>query len=373
MLAAIRSVDPDTLVWYEPHVLFNNGADTNLPDFGDPNIGMSFHDYCLASNEGGGGYSDACKASDGLVMDNALKRSAATGDALLLTEFGATDDRDSLLGPLRPRRQPDDELAGVALLRLRRPDHDRLRRHAGDRARPRQASRRREPEDLDARRASRGRIRRRSPARRRTGRSTLEQEVHARVLDRAGRRPVEVLRAGDGDGDRGAGAPVPERLRGGRAGRRDPLGAGRVGAAGRGVHGDGPDGGDRGGGRRRVPELVRRAAAGGGGPEAAARVGAAACRAAREARGGAGARAGREGRCARRARARGAEARRHRPPRRGPGARALHAGGQAQGRGAGAWVQARPGVICGWSGSGGDDATSRRSSTPPTGRSRRSR
>ncbi len=100
MLTAIRAVDPRTLVWYEPQVFFNNGADTNLPDFGDAHAGMSFHDYCVASNEGGAGYSDACKASDGLVMDNALKRSAATGDAVLLTEFGATDDRDSLLGPL---------------------------------------------------------------------------------------------------------------------------------------------------------------------------------------------------------------------------------------------------------------------------------
>ena len=101
MLTAIRTVDPDTLVWYEPQVLFNNGSDTNLPNFGDDNAGMSFHDYCLASNEGGAGYSDACRTSDDLVMSNADKRSTNTGDALLLTEFGATDDRDSLLGPLQ--------------------------------------------------------------------------------------------------------------------------------------------------------------------------------------------------------------------------------------------------------------------------------
>jgi endoglycosylceramidase len=100
VLGAIRSVDPDTLVWYEPHALFNNGADTNLADFGDANTGMSWHDYCLAASEGGAGYSPACEASDGLVFANAEKRSGATGDALLLTEFGATDDRGSLLGVL---------------------------------------------------------------------------------------------------------------------------------------------------------------------------------------------------------------------------------------------------------------------------------
>jgi endoglycosylceramidase len=98
--AAIRSVDASSLVWYEPNVLFNNGADTNLANFGDKNAGMSFHDYCLTANEGGSGYSQACQQSDSLVFQNAEKRSAATGDALLLTEFGATDDRGSLLGVL---------------------------------------------------------------------------------------------------------------------------------------------------------------------------------------------------------------------------------------------------------------------------------
>jgi endoglycosylceramidase len=101
MLSAIRQVDPDTLVWYEPHVLFNNGADTNLADTGDANTGMSFHDYCLAASEGDAGYSAACQASDSLVFQNAEKRSRTTGDALLLTEFGATDDPGALEGVLK--------------------------------------------------------------------------------------------------------------------------------------------------------------------------------------------------------------------------------------------------------------------------------
>jgi endoglycosylceramidase len=100
VLGAIRTADPTSLVWYEPNVLFNNGADTQLADFRDPQAGMSFHDYCLVSNEGGGGYSDACRTSDDLVMSNADKRAATTGDALLMSEWGATDDRPSLLGPL---------------------------------------------------------------------------------------------------------------------------------------------------------------------------------------------------------------------------------------------------------------------------------
>ncbi|MEA2467204.1 MAG: endoglycosylceramidase, partial [Thermoleophilaceae bacterium] len=101
MLTAIRSVDATTIVWYEPQVLFNNGSDTNLDDFGDPHLGMSWHDYCLTANEGGGGYSADCEASDTLVFGNAEKRSTNTGDALLLTEFGATDDPAALEGVLK--------------------------------------------------------------------------------------------------------------------------------------------------------------------------------------------------------------------------------------------------------------------------------
>jgi endoglycosylceramidase len=98
-LVAIRQADPDTLVFYEPNVLFNNGADTHLADTGDAHTAMSFHDYCLTAAEGGGGYGN-CGQFDDLVFANANKRAESTGDALLLTEFGATDARDVLLGVL---------------------------------------------------------------------------------------------------------------------------------------------------------------------------------------------------------------------------------------------------------------------------------
>jgi endoglycosylceramidase len=98
-LGAIRQADPDTLVFYEPQVLFNNGADTHLADTGDARTAMSFHDYCLTAAEGNGGYGN-CGQSDDLVFANANKRAETTGDALLLTEFGATDARDVLLGVL---------------------------------------------------------------------------------------------------------------------------------------------------------------------------------------------------------------------------------------------------------------------------------
>ena len=93
---AIRAVDRRTTVFYEPHVLFNNGSQTHVAPDGD-HLGFSFHDYCLtaeASAEGTG--QGACDAFDDLVFDNADAHAAETGDAPLLTEFGATTDRTTL-------------------------------------------------------------------------------------------------------------------------------------------------------------------------------------------------------------------------------------------------------------------------------------
>jgi len=87
-LAAIRRRDPDTLVFYEPHVLFNDGVPTHLRDTGDANAALSFHDYC--------GSGAVCLKRDDRVFANAERHARASGDALLLTEFGATDDQDTL-------------------------------------------------------------------------------------------------------------------------------------------------------------------------------------------------------------------------------------------------------------------------------------
>jgi endoglycosylceramidase len=97
-IAALRQGDPRHLAFYEPNVIFNDGADTQLPKLDDKALGMSWHDYCLAgdvSGSGGGG-GEACHTEELLPFQNAQKRAAATGDTTLLTEFGATDDLDTL-------------------------------------------------------------------------------------------------------------------------------------------------------------------------------------------------------------------------------------------------------------------------------------
>src|SRR3954451_810079 len=97
-ITAIRGSDKQHLVFYEPNVIFNDGADTQLPKLDDAHLGMSWHNYCLVgdvSGSGGGG-GGGCDTEEQLPFQNAEKRANATGDTTLLTEFGATDDLDTL-------------------------------------------------------------------------------------------------------------------------------------------------------------------------------------------------------------------------------------------------------------------------------------
>jgi endoglycosylceramidase len=90
-IAGIRAADPQKLSWYEPLLTFDFGAQTSLGQSGDARAGMSFHDYCLPGAFGGP-TGDVCQTFEDLPFQNADSRAQRTGDALLLTEFGATDD-----------------------------------------------------------------------------------------------------------------------------------------------------------------------------------------------------------------------------------------------------------------------------------------
>jgi endoglycosylceramidase len=95
VIGAVRRLDHRRLIWYEPQVLFNYASNTNLPALGDPRLGFAFHDYCLQFDQGAG--TSSCPAFDDTVFANALARVAATGDALLETEFGATTNPQVLV------------------------------------------------------------------------------------------------------------------------------------------------------------------------------------------------------------------------------------------------------------------------------------
>jgi len=90
---AIRKIDKRTLVWYEPNVIFNDGPNTALGPLNDPNAGFAFHDYCLAEPANSSSATNpVCDAEDALVFANAVHHVTQTHDALLETEFGATND-----------------------------------------------------------------------------------------------------------------------------------------------------------------------------------------------------------------------------------------------------------------------------------------
>jgi len=107
VLNAIRTVDPTTLVFYEPLVTFDFGADTSHGDTGDPDAGFSFHNYCLPGAFGGPGSGPSCEALEDMVFANADKQAEETGDVPFLTEFGATDDLETIE---RIARLADDHL-----------------------------------------------------------------------------------------------------------------------------------------------------------------------------------------------------------------------------------------------------------------------
>jgi endoglycosylceramidase len=56
----------------------------------DPHAGFAFHDYCLTEPQSGS--PAGCGIPDDLVFRNAVGHVASTGEALMETEFGATDD-----------------------------------------------------------------------------------------------------------------------------------------------------------------------------------------------------------------------------------------------------------------------------------------
>jgi len=97
VFAAIRAVDPGKLIWYEPNVLFNFGAASSVTGLGDRSAGFSFHDYCAATGPQIPAYTGrSCTSLNNHVFDNADAHAQGTGDALMLSEFGATDDLASI-------------------------------------------------------------------------------------------------------------------------------------------------------------------------------------------------------------------------------------------------------------------------------------
>lgn len=91
MVTAIRQVDQKHLIWHEPLLPFDYGAKTYAADTGDENAGFSFHMYCFGLPGFAGGPDEArpCEQVNTDIFEQANAVSERTGDALMLTEFGA--------------------------------------------------------------------------------------------------------------------------------------------------------------------------------------------------------------------------------------------------------------------------------------------
>jgi endoglycosylceramidase len=96
IIAAIRTADDRHLAFYEPNLQFDVGAATGHGKVDDPNAGFSFHNYCLGAAPGLPPVPDPtglCKnVGETLVFQNAEAHADSTGAALLMTEFGDTEN-----------------------------------------------------------------------------------------------------------------------------------------------------------------------------------------------------------------------------------------------------------------------------------------
>jgi len=88
---AIRTVDRRTLIFSEPAIGFDFGAQTHVGAPASGPAGFAFHDYCLAASPNG------CP-SEPQAFANALAHVARTREALILTEFGSNPYPGDLTG-----------------------------------------------------------------------------------------------------------------------------------------------------------------------------------------------------------------------------------------------------------------------------------
>lgn len=91
--AAIRTVDPLNIAWFEGNVISNSGPPSHLGDtaVADANIGFSWHDYCgtgaLTGNPG-----PDCPTEEQVAYTNGATTDDRLKAAFLLSEFGANND-----------------------------------------------------------------------------------------------------------------------------------------------------------------------------------------------------------------------------------------------------------------------------------------
>ena len=236
VIAAIRGADRRTLAWWAPVLTFDFGLRTSHGDTGDRNAGFAFNSYCgqadpLTATILPFARGKPCSYTAELTFDNAEIVRRRTGDALLNTEYGASDNAKNWIDyaaaadrhmvgwhywaycgcndPTTSAQPPDAQ--GVVLDPARPPSGANVK--AGEAAADRPALpvaglRRSAPVEVPAQRAP----------------------VPAAVLDPPARHAA-ALGARRGHQGQAAGGQLPRRLHGRRPGRPGGIAAGRADAA----------------------------------------------------------------------------------------------------------------------------------------------
>jgi endoglycosylceramidase len=101
-LAGIRTVDPSSIVWYEPQQL---SAGLLMPTWlrgvlGEQNLGLSWHNYCSATFLASFGIpfdaTETCKSFTRNRERNAIDQAARMDAVPMMSEWGATDNARAL-------------------------------------------------------------------------------------------------------------------------------------------------------------------------------------------------------------------------------------------------------------------------------------
>jgi endoglycosylceramidase len=92
IVGELRAADSHHLAFYEPHALFDQGANTHVGSISDPNAVFTFHNYCLGDQPGlpQADPGQDCGIEEQMVLGNADAQAARTGDGLLEDEWGNT-------------------------------------------------------------------------------------------------------------------------------------------------------------------------------------------------------------------------------------------------------------------------------------------
>jgi endoglycosylceramidase len=96
-VTAIRSVDRDHLIFYEPNVLFNEGFPSDLGYVGDPGTVFAFHLYPICGADNGGnfpGQDQVCGPEEEQNFANAQAQEGRSNAGEFMTEFGDSSTND---------------------------------------------------------------------------------------------------------------------------------------------------------------------------------------------------------------------------------------------------------------------------------------